>query len=303
MNKNLQGIIAMLVTPFSASEEIDEGALSAEVDWCAQQGANGIVATPSIGEFACLSNKERWRCFEVCYQAASRYPGLFTVAMISATHTRDVLEQARVAKSIGYDAAQLIPPYYWVPDEEEVYRHYQLAAQVGLPIVVYHNPALSKFYMRREFLSKLSEIPGIIAIKEVKTDRHVDLEPLFSAIKGKVKIFTTFRVLTTGLILGSAGGFINVFAVPACVKILKLFQEGPDQHGGQREQAERLQQKVNEFFSRGGEDNKRHIGTTKMAASVVTGIPMGPPRAPYLSPDPKFEKQMRARLPELTALL
>jgi Dihydrodipicolinate synthetase family len=49
--KPIEGIIAMLVTPFDDQYCLDEGALRAEVDWCVAQGANGIVATPSIGEF------------------------------------------------------------------------------------------------------------------------------------------------------------------------------------------------------------------------------------------------------------
>lgn len=296
-DKKLEGVIAMLVTPFGRNEDIDFGALRAEVDWCAEQGATGIVVTPSIGEFACLSKEERWRCFEECFDQALKHPHLVTLAMIAATHTREVLEHARVAKEIGYDAAQLIPPYYWLPDEEEVYRHYQAAAETGLPIVVYHNPALSKFYMRREFIGRLAEIPGVIAVKEVKTDRHVDLEPLFHAVAGRIRIFTTFRVFTTGLALGSSGGFINVFALPACVQMWRLFQDGD------RKRIEQIQSVLNEVFPRGGEDNKKHIGTTKLVSSVVTGIPMGPPRAPYLAPDNAYAEALKRNLPRLQSLL
>ena len=296
--KRLRGIFAMLVTPLNSSEDIDYEALRAEVDWCAECGVDGVVATPSIGEFACLTNEERWESFEVVSDQASKHAGLVKVATIAAPYTRQVLEHAKVAKELDYTAAQLIPPYYWIPDEEEVYRHYQLAAETGLPIVIYHNPRLSKFLMRREFVGRLADIPGVIAIKEVKTDRHVDLEPLFNILDGRIGIFTTFRVFTTGLTLGSSGGFINAFAVPGCVKMWKLFNEGADQS-----RIEKIQNVLNEAFPRGGEDNKRHIGTTKMATSVVTGINMGPPRSPYYLPEPHVEKRLRETLTTLEELI
>ncbi len=287
----------MLVTPFDKKEDIDYGAMRAEIDWCQAQGVNGVVATPSIGEFACMSNEERWKCFEVVSDQASKHKGMIKLATIAATHTREVIQHAKVAKELGYFGAQLIAPYYWLPDEDEVYRHFASAAEVGLPIVVYHNPALSKFHMRREFIAKLATISGVIGVKEVLTDRHVDLEPLYKLLDGKTKVFQTFRAFTTALILGAAGGFINVFAVPACVKMWNLYKSGD------RVKMEQIQNMLNEVFPRGGESNKKHIGTTKMVSSVVTGINLGSPRAPYMLPDSKFEAQLRERLPMLQALL
>jgi dihydrodipicolinate synthase/N-acetylneuraminate lyase len=38
MTKPVEGIIAMLVTPFDDQYRLDEGALRAEVDWCVAQG-------------------------------------------------------------------------------------------------------------------------------------------------------------------------------------------------------------------------------------------------------------------------
>ena len=243
-----------------------------------------------------MTKKERWRCFEVVREQAAKHENLVPIATIAAPYTKEVLEHAAVAKDLGYAGAQLIPPYYWIPDEDEVYRHYALAAESGLPIVAYHNPRLSKFHMTREFVGRLADIPGVIAMKEVKTDRHVDLEPLFHIIDGRIDVFTTFRVFTTGLILGSSGGFINAFAVPYCVAIWKLFNEK-----GDPKKIEHIQNLINKVFPRGGEDNKRHIGSTKTAASVVTGIPMGAPRAPYLLPGEHFETRLREMLPELVA--
>src|SRR5437764_13169448 len=111
--KPIEGIIAMLVTPFDDQYRLDEGALRAEVDWCVQQGANGIVATPSIGEFLHLSEAERVQAFAVVLEQARKHPDILTVAMTSGATTLEALKFAKIAGEMGYDAQQLIPPYYW----------------------------------------------------------------------------------------------------------------------------------------------------------------------------------------------
>ncbi|MCS6924799.1 MAG: dihydrodipicolinate synthase family protein [Candidatus Binatia bacterium] len=296
MPHELRGIIAMLVTPFTKEYQLDEGALRAEVDWCIEQGANGVVATPSIGEFLHLSEAERLRAFAVTLEQARRYQNIVTVAMTSGATTLEALKFARLAGEMGYDAQQLIPPYYWRCGEEEVYRHYRMVAEAGdLPVVVYHNPALSKFHMTPKFFGRLCGISGVVAIKEVLTDLQ-HLEALYDEVGGRVKILQTFRALLTGLMLGAAGGFINVFAVPAAVKLLQAFR------AGDIARAVEIQRRLNRCFPRGGEETLGHLGTTKVTASVVTGIDMGPARPPYMAPADAAER-LRQRLPELLEVL
>ena len=295
------GVIAMLVTPFDKDGRINFTALGEEIAWCVRNGAKGIVVTPSIGEFAVLSKSERVQCLEFCKDYADkRYPDLYLIATIASTNTPETIEYAHIALSLGYDAGQLNPPYYWIPDEEEVYQYYVAVAKAELPIVVYDNPMLSKFDITARLAGRLAKIPGIIAMKEVKTDRQRELEPLFQAIRGRVKVYTTFRAFTTGMWLGSSGGFINVFALPFCVKMWNMYQTGDLRAYRHMEE---IQSMVNTVFPRGGENNPNHIGTTKMAARVVTDIPMGAPRAPYRLPEHWVEEELRAKLPQLQELI
>ena len=64
--KLTHGIIAMLVTPFTTDYRLNEPALRAEVNWAIDNGATGIVATPSIGEFLHLNESERPRAWKSC---------------------------------------------------------------------------------------------------------------------------------------------------------------------------------------------------------------------------------------------
>lgn len=294
--KLAHGILAMLVTPFSSDYRLNEEALRREVRWCLERGADGVVAVPSIGEFLHLNEAERVRAMEVTLEEARRRPAVSAIAMTSGATTLEALHYARIAGKMGYDAQQLIPPYYWRCGELEVERHYRMVADAGdLPVVIYHNPALSKFTMTPRFFGKLAAIPNIVAIKEVLTDLQ-HLEALYDEVAGRVEVYNTFRALLSGLMLGAAGGFINVFAVPAAAALLRAFRAGKIMR------AQEIQRRLNRCFPRGGEETLGHLGTTKVTASVVTGIEMGPARPPYLAPEDAAER-LRRRLPALMEVL
>ncbi len=294
--KLVHGIHAMLVTPFTADYQLNEDALRREVRWALDNGADGIVATPSIGEFLHLTEAERLRAWEVTLEEARKRPGVSTVAMTSGATTLETLHYARRAAKLGFDAQQVIPPYYWRCGELEVERHFRMVAEAGdLPVVIYHNPALSKFTISPRFAGKLAAIPNIIAMKEVLTDLQ-HLEALYDEIGGRIDIYNTFRALLTGLMLGAAGGFINIFAVPAAVAMLKVFRTADIGR------AEEIQRRLNRCFPRGGEEALGHLGTTKVTASVTTGIEMGPARPPYLAPEGAAEL-IKRRLPALQEVL
>jgi N-acetylneuraminate lyase len=286
----------MLVTPFTSDYALNEEALRREVRWALDSGADGIVATPSIGEFLHLAEAERLRAWEVTLDEARKRPDVCAVAMTSGATTLETLNYARHAARMGFDAQQVIPPYYWRCGELEVERHYRMVAEAGdLPVVIYHNPALSKFTISPKFAGRLAAIQNITAMKEVLTDLQ-HLEALYDEIGGRIAIYNTFRAMLAGLMLGAAGGFINVFAVPAAVALLRAFKSG------EIARAQEIQRRLNRCFPRGGEETLGHLGTTKVTATVATGIEMGPARPPYMAPENAAEL-IRSRLPRLNELL
>jgi 4-hydroxy-tetrahydrodipicolinate synthase len=296
MPKRLHGVIALLVTPFHEDFSLNEEALRAQIDWCFDHGATGIVATPSIGEFIHLSDEERLRCFEITRDQAAKYRDSITAAVTSGPDTRVAQRFTILARKMGFDNAMVIPPFYWRCGYEEVFRHYQIIAETcDMPITLYHNPELSKFHMSAEFMGRVTELERVVAIKEVETDLQ-HLEGMVQAIRGKADYLQTFRAYYTGRQLGSVGGFVNVSAVPACVAIDRALAKGD------RALAQEIQIRLNNCFPRGGEGALGHLGTTKVTASVVTGIEMGPARPPYMAP-PNARELIRSRLPLLEEVI
>jgi dihydrodipicolinate synthase/N-acetylneuraminate lyase len=289
-------VIALVVTPMDARYAVDEGALRTQIDWCFAHGATGVVATGSIGEFLHLEDDERRRVLEVTLDQTRKHAGASAFAMTSGATTLQALRWTRVAAELGYDCAVVIAPYYWKVGDREVFEHFRTVAETNLlPLCVYHNPALSKFHMPPALFRKLAELENVVCVKEVETDLQ-HLEQVADALEGRAIYLQTFRAYLTGRLLGSNGGQINVFAIPACVAIDEAWKRGDVAL------AEEIQRRLNRVFPRGGEAALGALGMTKVTASVVTGIEMGPARPPYLAPD-DAEERITKRLPELYDLV
>src|ERR1700736_5902316 len=285
-------VIGLIVTPMDKTYAIDEGALRAQVDWCFAHGSTGIVATGSIGEFLHLEDDERRRVLEIVLDQTRKHPGKSAFAMTSGATTLQAMRWTRVAAELGYDCAVVIAPYYWKVGEREVFEHFRTIAETNLlPLCVYHNPALSKFHMAPALFRKLAELENVVCVKEVETELQ-QLEQVADALAGRAIYLQTFRAYLTGRLLGSNGGQINVFAVPACGAIDEAWRRGDIAL------AQEIQRRLNRVFPRGGEAALGTLGMTKTTASVVTGIEMGPARPPYLAPD-DAEERIEKRLPEL----
>jgi dihydrodipicolinate synthase/N-acetylneuraminate lyase len=292
----LRDVIALLVTPFHRDFSLNEAALRDQIAWAIAEGARGVVAAPSIGEFLHLTEAERRRVFEITLDHASRYRDIAVVAMTSGPDTLSAIRWTDLARQMGFDAAMVVPPFYWPCGPEEAFEHYRLVAEAcDIPLVVYHNPALSKFRMTPEFIGRVAELARVVAVKEVETDLE-HLEALVEALRGKAAYLQTFRAYYTARLLGSAGGFVNIFAVPACVAIDRALARG------EPARALEIQMHLNRCFPRGGEGSLGRLGATKLAATLVTGIDMGPPRPPYRTPE-QARALLDARLPALKAAL
>ena len=181
---------------------------------------------------------------------------------------------------MGFDAQQVIPPYYWRCGELEVERHFRMVAEAGdLPVVIYHNPALSKFNISPKFAGSLAAIPNVVAMKEVLTDLQ-HLEALYDEIGGRIEIYNTFRALLAGLMLGCGRRFHKYFC---------------GARGGRPDEVVQVAAKLSapRRFSAASTAASRaaarrplgHLGTTKVTATVATGIEMGPARPPYMAPE------------------
>lgn len=280
--KEIKGVLCLLATPLTKDYELNEDALRREVDWVIEHGGDGIIPMGSVGEFSHLSPEERKTIMKICIdQAKDR---TLTVAGTSADTTYEVIEYTKYAEDLGYDGAMIIPTYYWKATADEVYNHYRMISEAteNIQIVVYNNPNLSKFDMSIEFIRKLADIDRVNYVKDSPPDVT---RTLFMA--DKISVLRTPVWFLYGLLTGGTGGTISPFVIPACAKIYKWFKEG------KLNEALELQKRVSltkPFTIREGEAGIGWLGRWKLASSIATGIPMGPPRLPYRPRDETYQE-------------
>jgi 4-hydroxy-tetrahydrodipicolinate synthase len=159
------GIIPAMLTPFTAQGEVDMAGIKKNVDFLIENGCSQIMCLGSTGEAATLSRKEGSQVIEATVKAAGgRVP---VMAGTGATSTREVIERSREAKSAGADSVMIVTPFYEIPSQEGLYRHYTAIAEaVDIPICLYNIPPHTHVEIEPETLVRLAEIDSIVALKD-----------------------------------------------------------------------------------------------------------------------------------------
>src|SRR5262245_33564191 len=121
--ERLHGIIPPILTPINADGSIDLASLRRLVEFQIAEGVHGIWVLGTTGEFASFTRRERAEAVEVTVDTVGgRVP---VVANISDAATRLAIEHARDARAAGADAIALLPPYYYLNEQDELVDHFR----------------------------------------------------------------------------------------------------------------------------------------------------------------------------------
>ena len=165
----LQGIIPPMVTPLSGRDVLDREGLFRLLEHMIFGGTHGVFALGSTGEGPSLSYRLRRELIrETCSAVRGRVPVLVSV---SDTAMEESVDLAKVAADAGADALVLATPYYFPAGQTELLQYVQtIVPELPLPVLLYNMPSLTKVWFEIETLRKLSELEGIIGIKDSSGD-------------------------------------------------------------------------------------------------------------------------------------
>lgn len=167
--EKLQGVYVVMVTPFKSNGEVDYDGIRKNVSWWVSEGVHGLIPLGSTGEFASLNDSQKIKVTETVMDTVQgRIP---VIVGATAETTQKAIENARAAEKAGASAVLILPPYYYIPSQEEIYGHYRkIAEAVGIPIMIYNNPFSSKVDVKAETVAQLAKLPNIRYIKESTGD-------------------------------------------------------------------------------------------------------------------------------------
>ena len=133
-DEQLNGVLAVLQTPFTEDLGLDRNTLRTEIDWAFDAGAKGVVVA-MVSEVLRLGyHRRRELVAEVCQAIDERG---FTVISAGAESTTEAIEFARHAEQLGATAVMAIPPVATNLDSSATLGYFAgIADSVSVPLVV-----------------------------------------------------------------------------------------------------------------------------------------------------------------------
>ncbi len=161
----IRGSIVALITPMLDEGAVDYAALRRLIDWHIQEGTDCICVVGTTGESPTVTVEEHCEIIRVSVQqAAGRVP---IMAGCGANSTKEAIELAEFAKSVGANCQLQVVPYYNRPTQEGLFQHFSaIARAVDLPMVLYNVPGRTVADMAHDTVLRLAQVPGIVGIKE-----------------------------------------------------------------------------------------------------------------------------------------
>ncbi|MFV8053274.1 dihydrodipicolinate synthase family protein [Mycobacterium sp. 48b] len=288
-SNEIHGILAYPVTPFTDGQQVDTGKLAALVDRLVTGGAHAIVPLGSTGESAYLTEAEFDAVIDTTIGVVDRRVPVIIGA--SDLTTANTIRRAQYAERAGADAVMVLPISYWKLSEREIAQHYaSIGAAIGIPIMVYNNPATSGIDMRPELLVQMfTDIDNVTMVKE-STGDITRMERLSELTGGELPFYNGSNPMILKAFKAGAEGWCtaapNLMPQP-CLDLYAAAQ------AGDWTKAEAIYAEIKpflEFIVAGG------LPTTIKGGLELLGQGVGDPRPPLLPLDHTGSEELRRLL-------
>ena len=293
---DFRGIIPPMMTAFQKDGEIYEKGTREMVDFIVPH-VQGLYPVGSYGSGPMMSIAERKRTAEIVIdQVKGRVP---VIVHVGCSDTKNTVDLAKHAESIGAAAVGAVTPYYNEYNQESIYVHFKtLLDSVGIPVFVYNNPKLSGNTIAMDTMKRLAK-DGIAGIK----DSTFDIVNYYHTAMALKKDFPNIN-----LAIGTEAMLVATFDAGAQFAVTGLGNVYPDliaqlyreyQAGGDRTKLMETQMKV-----------LRVRQITKFGLTVPTchavlelrGVDAGVPRLPFVPVSAEIKQKVKAALQELKLL-
>lgn len=180
MHHSIRGVLTAIVTPFTASGELNLTALRQQVERQLAAG-NGIFCGGTNGEFFVLNEAEKIAVAETCVEAvAGRAP---VVAHIGEVSTRETIRLGQQIAKSGVDAVSVITPWFVPLKQDELVSHYtEIADALSVPVFLYNIPARTGNTIEPQTARQLAAHGNIIGIKD-SAGSYESLKGFLDAVK------------------------------------------------------------------------------------------------------------------------
>ena len=208
-----EGVIPAFYACYDEAGEVSPERVRALTQYFIDKGVKGVYVNGSSGECIYLSVADRKLILENVMEVAKGK--LTVIAHMACNNTKDSVELAKHAESLGVDAIAAIPPIYFRLPDYSIAKYWNdmSAAAPNTDFVIYNIPQLSGTTLTPALYAEMRKNPRVIGVKNSSMPTQ-DIQ-IFVAEGGEDHIVFNGpdEQFISGRVIGAKAGIGGTYAV------------------------------------------------------------------------------------------
>lgn len=208
-----KGVIPAFYACYDEEGNISPERVRALTEYHIKKGVKGVYVNGSSGECIYQSVEDRKITLENVMAVAKGK--LTVIAHVACNNTKDSIELAKHAESLGVDAIAAIPPIYFRLPEYAIAKYWNdmSAAAPNTDFVIYNIPQLAGVALTQNLFAEMRKNPRVIGVKN--SSMPVQDIQMFKAAAGNDYIIFNGpdEQFISGRVIGAEGGIGGTYGV------------------------------------------------------------------------------------------
>lgn len=271
-----KGVIPAFYACYDEEGNISPERVQVLTKYFVEKGVKGVYVNGSSGECIYQSVEDRKIVLENVVKAAEGK--LTIIAHVACNNTKDSVELAKHAESLGVDAIAAIPPIYFRLPEYAIAEYWNdmSAAAPNTDFVIYNIPQLAGVALTMNLFAEMRKNPRVIGVKN--SSMPVQDIQMFKAAAGEDYIVFNGpdEQFISGRVIGAQGGIGGTYGVmpELFLKMDELVK------AGELEKAKEVQYAANEVIYKMCSAHGNMYGVIKAILKINEGLELGGVRKP-----------------------
>lgn len=271
-----KGVIPAFYACYDEKGDISPRGVRELTEYFVKKGVKGVYVNGSSGECIYQSVEDRKTVLENVMKAAEGR--LTVIAHVACNNTRDSMELAEHAESLGADAIAAIPPIYFRLPEHAIAQYWNSISMAApnTDFVIYNIPQLAGVALTMGLFEEMRRNPRVIGVKNSSMPVQ-DIQMFKQAAGEDYVIFNgPDEQFISGLAIGAQGGIGGTYgAMPELFLRLEAYMKA-----GELVKARELQYAVNEIIGKLCSAHGNMYGVIKAVLKINEGLDLGGVREP-----------------------
>ena len=271
-----KGVIPAFYACYDEEGSISPEGVKALTRYFVEKGVKGVYVNGSSGECIYQSVEDKKTVLENVMEEAKGK--LTVIAHVACNNTKDSMELARHAESVGADAIAAIPPIYFRLPEHAIAQYWNdiSSAAPNTDFVIYNIPQLAGVALTMNLFAEMRKNPNVIGVKN--SSMPVQDIQMFKAAAGEDYVIFNGpdEQFISGRVIGAEGAIGGTYgAMPELFLKLDEFVKA-----GELLKAKELQYAVNEIIYKMCSAKGNMYGVIKEILKINENLSLGGVRKP-----------------------